>query len=391
MNQALDTSISSELTEQMRTWRHEIHQHPETAYEEFKTAALVAKVLESVGIEVHTGLAETGVVGVLKKGTSNRSIGLRADMDALDILEENDLDYCSQVTGKMHACGHDGHTAMLLGAAVHLANNVEFDGTVVFIFQPAEEVRGGALKMLQEGLFEKFPVDMVFGLHNMPGIATGQFAICEGPLMASFAHFECEIFGKGGHSSAPHLNIDPVAIGADLIQQWQLIVPQKISSAERAVIATTEFHAGTAFNICPETAILRGSCRALSNDVAKLIAEQMKQTAERVCAQHGATCRLDYHQAYPVLVNHKEGVELALSAAKAVVGDANVIDNQEASMGSEDFAEFLLECPGAYIFLGNGVESRGGCMIHNPGYDFNDENLPIGARYWSMLVEQYLD
>lgn len=391
MNKALDTSISTELTEQMRQWRHEIHQHPETAYEEFKTAALVVEVLQSVGIEVHTGIAETGVVGILKKGSSDKRIGLRADMDALDILEDNDLDYCSQVTGKMHACGHDGHTAMLLGAAVHLAQNVDFDGTVVFIFQPAEEVRGGALRMLQEGLFERFPVDMVFGLHNMPGIATGQFAICEGPLMASFAHFECEIIGKGGHSSAPHLNIDPVAIGADLVQQWQLIVPQKVSSAERAVIATTEFHAGTAFNICPETAILRGSCRALSNPVAQLIAEQMAQTAERVCAQHGATCRFDYHQAYPVLVNHKQGVDLALAAAQAVVGHANVIDNQEASMGSEDFAEFLLQCPGAYIFLGNGVESRGGCMIHNPGYDFNDANLPIGARYWSMLVETYLN
>ena len=204
------------------------------------------------------------------------------------------------------------------------------------------------------------------------------------------SHFECEITGKGGHSSTPHLNIDPVAIGAELVQQWQLIIPQKISSAERAVIATTEFHAGTAFNVSPETAILRGSCRSLSNETAKLIAEQMAHTAERVCAQYGASCRFDYHQAYPVLVNEADSVRIALNAARAVVGPDRVSDVQEPYMGSEDFAEFLLEKPGAYIFLGNGLDSRGGCMIHNPGYDFNDDNLPIGARYWSALAQHYL-
>ncbi len=391
MTTKITNSLTEQLTHQMRDWRHAIHQHPETAYEEVRTAALVADVLTEAGIEVHTGIAETGVVGILKKGNSSRSIGLRADMDALDILESNDLDYCSQIAGKMHACGHDGHTAMLLGAAVHLANNVEFDGTVVFIFQPAEEVRGGAMAMLKEGLFERFPVDLIFGLHNMPGIATGHFSICEGPMMASFAHFECEITGKGGHSSTPHLNIDPIAIGAELVQQWQLIIPQRISSAERAVITTTEFHAGTAFNVSPETAILRGSCRSLSNDTAQLIAEQMRTTAEQICAQHGARCRFDYHQAYPVLVNERNSVALALAAAREVVGDGRVNSNQEPYMGSEDFAEFLLEKPGAYIFLGNGIESRGGCMIHNPGYDFNDDNLPIGAQYWTSLVRSYLN
>ena len=374
----------------MRQWRHQIHAHPETAYEEVRTAQLVKQVLESVGIEVHEGIATTGVVGVLKKGTSTRRIGLRADMDALDIHESNELDYCSQVAGKMHACGHDGHTAMLLGAATFLAKYAEFDGTVVFIFQPAEEVRGGAKQMIDEGLFERFPVDQIYGMHNMPGIAEGTFSICAGPMMAAFAHFECTIRGKGGHSSTPYLNVDPINIGTKLVKAWQEIITQDIPAQEVAVIATTEFHAGTAFNITPEMAVLRGSCRSLSNDTAALIETRMKEIAEQICSAAGATCELDYHQAYPVLVNDARCTEFAAGIATSVVGENKVSMNQIPIMGSEDFAEMLLVNPGAYIFIGNGLESRGGCMIHNPGYDFNDHNLGPGAQYWVSLACEYL-
>jgi len=382
--------LPSQLQDSMRQWRHQIHQNPETAYEEFKTASLVKQVLESVGIEVHSGIATTGVVGILKKGNSNRSIGLRADMDALDILEDNDLSYCSENKGKMHACGHDGHTAMLLGAACYLAEQVEFDGTVVFIFQPAEEVKGGAQAMIKEGLFDRFPVDQVYGMHNMPGIKEQFFSICEGPMMAAFAYYECEITGKGGHSSTPHLNIDPIQIGASLIKQWQEIISRDVPASEVAVISTTEFHGGSAINVCPEKIILRGSTRSLSNETAALIERRMSEVAEVHCSSLGATCRFDYKQAYPVLINEPSSTKFAVEVARSVVGDQNVSEQQQAIMGSEDFAEMLLQKPGAYIFLGNGTESRGGCMIHNPGYDFNDQNLEVGARYWVNLASQYL-
>ena len=377
-------------TDEMRSWRHKIHAHPETAYEEVRTASLIKEVLESVGIEVHTGIATTGVVGVLTKGTSSKRIGLRADMDALDILEDNDLDYCSQVPGKMHACGHDGHTAMLLGAAVFLAKYADFDGTVVFIFQPAEEVRGGAREMLNEGLFERFPVDQVYGMHNMPGIAEGTFSICKGPMMAAFAHFECTIIGKGGHSSTPYKNVDPINIGTQLVKAWQEIITQDIPAQEVAVIATTEFHAGTAFNITPEMATLRGSCRSLSNETAALIEQRMGEIAEQICTQAGARCEFNYHQAYPVLVNEAACTEYAAEVARSVAGADKVSSDQMPIMASEDFAEMLLVRPGAYIFIGNGLESRGGCMIHNPGYDFNDKILQPGAQYWVGLACQYL-
>jgi len=388
---AIKLDFSTLDTLAMRQWRHEIHAQPETAYEEVNTASLVKQVLSSVGIEVHEGIATTGVVGVLKKGTSERSIGLRADMDALDIHESNDLDYCSQVPGKMHACGHDGHTAMLLGAAVYLAKYADFDGTAVFIFQPAEEVRGGAREMIDQGLFERFPVDQVYGMHNMPGIPEGNFTITSGPMMAAFAHFECTIRGKGGHSSTPYLNVDPINIGTKLVSAWQQIITQDIPAQEVAVIATTEFHAGTAFNITPETAVLRGSCRSLSNETAALIEKRMAEIAHQVCAAEGATCDLEYRQAYPVLVNEPECTRFAADVARSVVGDERVSTNQMPIMGSEDFAEMLLLNPGAYIFIGNGVESRGGCMIHNPGYDFNDNNLKPGAQYWVSLACKYLN
>jgi hippurate hydrolase len=231
---------------------------------------------------------------------------------------------------------------------------------------------------------------MVFGLHNMPGITEQTFTICEGPMMAAFAHYECEITGKGGHSSTPHLNIDPIRIGTEIVQAWQRIITEDIPAYETAVIATTEFHAGTAFNICPETATLRGSCRSLSNEVAALIEKRMTVIAEQICSNYGARCRMNYHQAYPVLVNHAIGAEIAATAAAMVVGEENISRNQSPIMASEDFAEMLLVVPGAYIFLGNGLESRGGCMVHNPGYDFNDANLSTGAQYWVTLAHNYL-
>jgi len=379
-----------DIVQTMKQWRQAIHQYPETAYEEFKTAKLVSSVLKELGYEVHEKIAVTGVVGILKKGESNRSIGLRADMDALHLSEINQFEHRSQVDGKMHACGHDGHTSMLLGAATYLAREGDFDGTVYIIFQPAEEVEGGAQRMIDEGVLDKFKMDAIFGMHNMPKIEAGSFSICPGPLMAAFASFECEIKGKGMHSSMPHLAIDPIEIGTELTRKWKAINYEVIEPLEPSVISVTEFHSGTAHNIIPETAMLKGSARCFSKEVAETIRSEMEKITREVCQQYGAEYTFSYRQAYPTLINEPVSTRFAADIAADLVGEANLDRSIKPVLGSEDFACFLEHRPGAYIFIGNGIGSEGGCMIHNPGYDFNDKILEVGASYWVHLTQSYL-
>jgi len=389
-NRVLNRFNNGELVDVMRRWRRQLHQHPETAYEEVLTAELVSTILTEHGIEHHKNIAETGIVAVLKNGTSDRAVGLRADMDALDLEEENQFDHRSKVQGKMHACGHDGHTSMLLGAACYLSETKNFDGTIYLIFQPAEEVEGGAQRMIEEGLFDRFPMDAVFGMHNMPKHEVGTFAICSGPMMAAFGIFECTIKGIGMHSSMPHLAIDPIEIGAELLKLWKAILYETVDPFEKAVISITQFNSGTTQNISPELAVLRGSTRCFSSDVAAQIELRMREIAESHCKSKGASCQLEYRQAYPALINEQKSTEFAANVAESIVGPASVDRHLKPLFSSEDFACMLHETDGAYILIGNGVESSGGCMIHNPNYDFNDEILELGATYWIKLAESYL-
>ena len=368
--------------------RRDIHAHPETAFEEFRTADIVADKLTEYGIEIHRGLAKTGVVGTLKVGSSNRCIGLRADMDALDILEENSFDHVSTIDGKMHACGHDGHTAMLLGAARYLSETKNFNGTVHFIFQPAEENVAGGRVMVEDGLFEKFPVEAVYGMHNSPGIPIGQFAMQTGSAMASADMFKIEITGKGSHGGHPHQGIDPIVTGSEIVMALQRVVARTINPVEAAVISVTQFHAGRTMNVIPETAVIQGTCRALLPSVQNQIENRMKQIVEGVCAAHGLTGTVDYDRRYPVLINTPEETSKAAAAAIKVVGEDNVNTHLPPTMGSEDFAWMLQDNPGCYIRVGNGEGEDGGCVVHNPNYDFNDEAIIFGASYWATLVEQ---
>jgi len=369
--------------------RRDIHTHPETAFEERRTADLVAQTLESLGIEVQRGLAETGVVGILRVGSSMRAIGLRADMDALPLQEQNLFPHHSREAGKMHACGHDGHTAMLLAAADYLAATRNFDGTVYFIFQPAEEGGGGARVMIEEGLFECFPMDAVFGMHNWPGLAAGQFAVMPGPVMASADTFDIVVRGHGAHAAMPHQGADPVVAGSALVQSLQSIVSRTLDPLDSAVLSITRFHAGDAYNIIPELALLAGTVRAFRGEVQ----DQMEAAMERVCngiaASFGVQVTLDYQRGYPATVNSVAEAELCRSAAAALVGAENVHTGMRPSMGAEDFSCMLQAKPGCYVWLGNGM-GEGGCMLHNPHYDFNDEVLPLGASYWARLAEEAL-
>jgi hippurate hydrolase len=380
-----------DITERMRQWRHTLHQHPETAYTEFETASLVADVLTASGIEVHTKLAETGVVGVLRRGSSTRSIALRADMDALHIQEENDLPYKSKVAGKMHACGHDGHTAMLLGAAEYLAQSGNFDGTVYFIFQPAEENEGGAARMLEEGLFQRFPADAVYGMHNMPMLPAGEFAICAGPMMAAFATFECTVFGEATHSSMPETGNSPIDPAMAIATAWREFYQQENDAADPFVLATTQIHAGDTWNVIPASAQLRGSTRCFNEQRAIEIEQKMRSIAEKICDEAGVRCEFSYQNLYPALHNSEQETERAVKAASALVGDAKVMADLPPLLGSEDFAYMLQQKQGAYILIGNDGHEHSGCMVHNPNYDFNDGILALGANYWVALVEQELN
>jgi len=368
--------------------RRDIHAHPETAFEEFRTADIVAEKLTEYGIPIHRGLAKTGVVGTLSVGTSNRAIGLRADMDALDIHEENTFEHVSQHDGKMHACGHDGHTAMLLGAARYLSETRNFNGTVHFIFQPAEENVAGGRVMVEDGLFEKFPVEAVYGMHNTPGMPLGQFGMQAGPAMASADMFFIEITGKGSHGAHPHQGIDPIVTGAEIVMALQRIVGRTLNPIDTGVVSVTQFHAGRAMNVIPETAEIKGTCRALRREVQDCIEARMEEIVAGICAAHGLTFKITYDRRYPVLVNTEDETSKAAQAAIAVVGKENVNTQLPPTMGSEDFAWMLQDNPGCYIRVGNGEGEDGGCVVHNPNYDFNDAAIIYGASYWATLVEQ---
>jgi hippurate hydrolase len=369
--------------------RRDIHAHPETAFEERRTADLVAQTLESLGIEVQRGLAGTGVVGILRSGNSTRAIGLRADMDALPLQEQNPFPHHSREPGKMHACGHDGHTAMLLAAADYLAATRNFDGTVYFIFQPAEEGGGGARVMIEEGLFDCFPMDAVFGMHNWPGLAAGQFAVHPGPVMASADAFDIVVRGHGAHAAMPHQGADPVVAGAALVQALQGIVSRTLDPLDATVLSITRFQAGDAYNIIPELALLAGTVRAFRAEVQDQVEAAMERVCNGIAASFGVQVTLDYQRGFPATVNSPAEAELCRRAAAGLVGTENVHTDMRPSMGAEDFSCMLQAKPGCYVWLGNGL-GEGGCMLHNPHYDFNDEVLPLGASYWARLAEEAL-
>lgn len=378
-----------ELHAEMTAWRHDLHAHPETAFEERRTSDLVAEKLKSFGLDVHRGLAKTGVVGTLKSGSGNRAIGLRADMDALDLEEMNEFAHRSRHAGKMHGCGHDGHTTMLLGAAKYLAETRRFDGTVHFIFQPAEENLAGGKVMIDDGLFEKFPVESVYGMHNMPGVEVGKFAIRPGPMLASADMFDIRVKGVGAHGAFPHRGIDPVVIASEIVLALQTIASRSTDPLQASVVSVTWMRGGFTHNVIPESVTLSGTTRAFLPEVQDMIERRIRQISEGVALAHGASADVDYFRRYPPTVNWPEETGVAAAAAAEVVGADNVARDMEPMMGAEDFAWMLRERPGAFIMIGNGA-GEGSCMVHNPRYDFNDAILPIGSSYWVKLVERVL-
>lgn len=384
----LELPFLAELT----ALRRDIHAHPELAFNENRTADIVARELERYGLEVHRGIAKTGVVGVLRAGTSSRMVGLRADMDALPLCELNEFPHHSKHQGKMHACGHDGHTAMLLGAARYLADNPDFDGIAVFIFQPAEESEGGAAVMIEDGLFERFPVEAVFGLHNWPGIPVGQMMAMPGPVMAGTCAFEISVRGHGCHAAMPHQGIDAIVTGSQLVQALQTVVSRTLHPCESAVVSVTQFHAGEAWNIIPEEVILRGTIRTIRTFKPE-IQEAVERAIERLCsgiaAANGAQINVHFDHRYPPTVNSPAEAKFCQQVAAEVFGADKVLTDILPSMGAEDFAYMLNEKPGCYVWLGNGP-GTGGCTLHNPHYDFNDELLTLGASYWVNLVRRWL-
>lgn len=378
----------AELTEDMTAWRRDLHAHPETAFEETRTAGVVADKLSGFGIDVHQGLARTGVVGTLTTG-EGAAIGLRADMDALPIFEANDLAHKSTIDGKMHACGHDGHTAMLLGAARYLSEIRNFTGTVHFIFQPAEESEGGGREMVEDGLFDLFPMDRVFGLHNWPEMEAGTFAVKVGPMMAAFDVFELTVTGRGAHAAMPHLAIDPIPAAADIVGALRALNTADAGPERAAVVTVTQIHGGDAWNVIPDRVTLRGTARSFDAAVQDGIERSIGDIAGGICERHGCGMELDYQRRYPATVNDAGAVEAAVGAAVDVAGPGMVVRDPAPSMVSEDFAFMLNEKPGCYAWIGNGG-SAGGCLLHNPGYDFNDHILGLGASYWARLVEREL-
>ena len=379
--------------------RRDIHAHPELCFEEVRTADVVAQKLTEWGIPIHRGLGKTGVVGIVKGrdgGASGRAIGLRADMDALPMQEFNTFAHASQHHGKMHACGHDGHTAMLLAAAQHFAKHRNFDGTVYLIFQPAEEGGGGARVMIEDGLLEQFPMQAVFGMHNWPGMKMGQFAVSPGPVMASSNEFKITIHGKGGHAAMPHTGIDPVPIACQMVQAFQTIISRNKKPVDAGVISVTMIPTGEATNVVPDSCELQGTVRTFTLEVLDMIEARMKQVAEHTCAAHEATCDFEFVRNYPPTVNSAAEADFARKVMASIVGEANVLV-QEPTMGAEDFAFMLQARPGAYCFIANGDGGHrdlghggGPCTLHNPSYDFNDDLIPLGATYWVRLAEEWL-
>jgi hippurate hydrolase len=381
----LDLPFLAELT----TQRRDIHAHPELAFNENRTADLVAAELERYGLEVHRGIAKTGVVGVLRAGTSQRMVGLRADMDALPLAEMNEFPHHSRYQGKMHACGHDGHTAILLGAARYLAGNPDFDGIAVFIFQPAEESEGGAAVMIEEGLFERFPVESVYGLHNWPGIPVGEIAVMPGPVMAGTCAFEIFVRGHGCHAAMPHQGVDSIVAGAQLVQAMQTVVSRTLHPCDAAVVSVTQFHAGEAWNIIPEEVVLRGTIRSFKPEVQQTVERAIERLCSGIAAANGAQISVTFDHRYPPTVNSVHETNFCREVAGSVFGSERVLTDILPSMGAEDFAYMLREKPGCYVWLGNGP-GTGGCTLHNPHYDFNDELLTLGVSYWVQLVQQAL-
>lgn len=377
------------LHDEMTAWRHELHAHPELAFEEKRTADFVAEKLKSFGIDVHRGLAGTGVVGSLKGKPGGRAIGLRADLDALPIQEANQFGHRSQASGRMHACGHDGHVTMLLGAAKYLAETRSFAGTVHFIFQPAEEAAGGGKVMVDEGLFTKFPVEAVYGMHNWPGLSVGEFSVRSGPIMASLDVFDIEITGRGAHGAMPHHGVDPVVAAAHVVTALQTIASRNADPIEAAVISVTQIHGGDAYNVIPDTVKLAGTTRTLKPAVRDLVEKRLGAIVESTAAALGCTSKVVYQRRYPSTVNHEAETRDSLKAAAAVAGERLVHTDLPPAMGSEDFAFMLEAKPGCYVWIGNGPR-EGGCTLHNAHYDFNDQILPLGASYWATLVEQKL-
>ncbi len=377
-----------EFEPELTNWRRYLHKNPELGFEEFKTSKFVCDKLQQIGLKVHQGLAGTGVVGTLRVGSGDGpAIGLRADMDALPIFERSSKNHCSGNPGKMHACGHDGHTTMLLGAAKYLAETQNFDGTVHFIFQPAEEGKGGGKKMIDDGLFKLFPVEEVYGMHNMPGIKVGEFAVAQGAMMAARDNFEISIQGKGSHAAMPHQGIDPVVVGSHMVLALQTITSRNMDPQKSLVVSVTQFHAGEAFNIIPDTITLKGTCRVFDSEIQNSLPSRLGRIIEGVASTFGADAELTYHKGYPATVNSEESTSFCAEVALEIAGSKTGVDLKPLpSMGAEDFSYMLQEKPGCYIWTGNG-DTAG---LHHPEYDFNDEALAIGASYWSRLVEKRL-
>lgn len=379
-----------DLHQRMRQWRHDFHAHPETAFEEHRTAARVAELLESFGLPVTTGIGGTGVVATLR-GTQpgNACIGLRADMDALHLQELNTFDHCSKHPGKMHGCGHDGHTSMLLGAAQYLSEHRNFAGKVVFIFQPAEEGEAGAQAMCQAGLFEQFDVDAVYGMHNWPGLPAGQFAVHSGPVMSAMDTFDITIKGKGCHAGMPQMGFDPVLVAGHLITSLQSVIARNLNPLESGVLSITRMQGGDAYNVVPDSVVLSGTCRSFSKATQDLMESRMLNLAQNICQAFGAEATLDYQRKYPPTINTAEHAAICAQVTTDLVGPSNVDCQPTPSMGAEDFAFMLQQRPGAYIWIGNGEDSQGR-GLHNPYYDFNDDILDLGANFWIKLVESQL-
>jgi hippurate hydrolase len=381
---------------EIQALRRDLHAHPELCFEEVRTSDLVADTLTGWGVEVHRGLGKTGVVGVIQGRPGSRAIGLRADMDALPMTEHNTFAHASRHPGRMHACGHDGHTAMLLAAARHLASNRDFDGTVYLVFQPAEEGGGGAREMIRDGLFERFPMDAIFGMHNWPGLPAGTFAIKDGPCFASSNDFTIRIEGKGCHGAMPHLGIDPVPVACQLVQAFQTILTRNLKPVETGVISVTMIEAGEATNVIPEAVTMRGTVRTFTHEALDLIEQRMREISTQLCAAFGTQAHFDFHRNYPPTINHPQETAFARQVMTEVVGPERV-QAFEPTMGAEDFSFFLQHKPGAYFVIGNGdgAHREGGhglgpCMLHNPSYDFNDALIPVGATFWVALAQRWL-
>jgi amidohydrolase len=376
--------------------RRDIHAHPELGFEEQRTSDLIAAALTGWGIPVHRGLGKTGVVGIISNGTGGRAVGLRADIDALPITEHNTFAHASVRSGKMHACGHDGHTAMLLAAASYLARRRDFDGTVYLLFQPAEEGGGGAREMIRDGLFERFPMEAIFGVHNWPGLEVGQFGVRSGPVFASSNEFRITIRGRGAHAAMPHNGIDPVPVACQMVQAFQTIISRNKRPIDAGVISVTMIRAGEATNVVPDSCELQGTVRTFTVELLDLIEQRMRRIAEATCQAFEASCEFTFHRNYPPTVNHVRETQFVRHLLDDLVGAPNVREF-EPTMGAEDFSYFLLEKPGCYFVIGNGDgrhrsggHGAGPCMLHNPSYDFNDALIPLGGSMWVRLAEAWL-